>query len=58
MKLLMESTRSMSLLVLFNMDRFLVPLLIIAALFLAGALFDYATSSRPACALIAPLRGR
>ena len=43
MKLLMESTRSMSLLVLFNMDRFLVPLLIIAALFLGGALFDYAT---------------
>ena len=43
MKLLMESTRSMSLLVLFNMDRFLVPLLIIAALCLAGAFFDYAT---------------
>jgi len=42
MKQLMESTRSMSLLVLFNMDRFLAPLLIIAALFLAGALFDYA----------------
>jgi len=43
MKLLVESTRSMSLLVLFNMDGFLVPLLIIAALFLAGALLDYAT---------------
>ena len=43
MKLLMESTRSMSILVLLSMDRFLVPLLIVAALFLAGSLFDYAT---------------
>lgn len=43
MKQLIESTRSMSLLVVLNTDRFLVPLLIVAALFLAGALFDYAT---------------
>jgi hypothetical protein len=41
MKLLMEGTRSMSLLVLFNTDRFLMPILIMGALFVAGALFDY-----------------
>ena len=41
MKLLMEGTRSMSLLVLFNTDRFVMPILIMTALFVAGALFDY-----------------
>jgi hypothetical protein len=43
MKQLMESTRTVSLLVQFNMDRFLVPLLIVAALFLSGAVLGYAT---------------
>lgn len=44
MKLLSDSTRGISLLVHLNMDRFLVPLLIVAALTLAGMIFDYATA--------------
>jgi len=42
MKLLMDSTRGVSQFVQLNMDRFLVPLLIVAALFLAGMIFSYA----------------
>ncbi len=43
MKLLAESYREVSLVVLTNMDRFLVPLLIVAALLLAGNVFSYVT---------------
>lgn len=43
MKLLMESTRGVSVFVRLNTDRFLVPLLIVAALFLSGMVFSYAT---------------
>lgn len=43
MKHLLDSTRTMSLLVRLNMDRFLVPLIIVAALFLSGSLLGYAT---------------
>jgi hypothetical protein len=43
MKTLMDSTRSVSLFLQLNMDRFLVPLLIVAALFLGGVVFSYAT---------------
>ncbi len=43
MKLLAESYREVSLVFLTNMDRFLIPLLIVAALLLAGGLFSYAT---------------
>jgi hypothetical protein len=43
MKQLMQNTRGVSLLVALNMDRFLVPLMIVAALFMAGAMFGYAT---------------
>jgi hypothetical protein len=45
MKTLLNSTRDVSLFVQLNMDRFLVPLLIVAALFLGGMLFSYATVS-------------
>ncbi|MCR9067309.1 MAG: hypothetical protein NXH79_00550 [Rhodobacteraceae bacterium] len=43
MRLLAESYRGASLIVFSNMDRFLVPLLIVAALLLAGSLFSYVT---------------
>lgn len=43
MKTLMDSTRGVSLFLRLNMDRFLVPLLITAALFLGGMIFSYAT---------------
>lgn len=43
MKLLLNSTRGVSVVVSWNMDRFLVPMMIVAALFLAGHLFGYAT---------------
>ncbi|WP_275403040.1 hypothetical protein [Roseicyclus persicicus] len=39
----MDSTRGVSQFVQLNMDRFLVPLLIVAALYLAGMIFSYAT---------------
>ncbi|MEQ8368221.1 MAG: hypothetical protein RIB61_16095 [Roseicyclus sp.] len=45
MKLLAESTRGVSLFLVLNMDRFLVPLLIVAALTLAGMIFGYATTN-------------
>jgi hypothetical protein len=41
MKTLMESTRGVSILVKLNTDRFLVPLLIVAALFLAGLVLSH-----------------
>jgi|GEM_PF-2048913 hypothetical protein len=43
MKSMMDNTRSVSAFLQLNVDRMLVPLLIVAALFLAGALFGYAT---------------
>jgi len=43
MKLIAQSTRGFSAFLALNMDRFLVPLLIVAALFLGGMLFSYAT---------------
>lgn len=43
MKVITKSYRSVSALFLLNMDRFLVPLLIMAALTLAGWIFSYAT---------------
>jgi hypothetical protein len=43
MKLLIDGTRGVSTFVQLNMDRFLVPLLIVAALFLAGMVFSYAS---------------
>lgn len=43
MKTLMNSTRGFSVFLQLNMDRFLVPLLIVAALFLGGMIFSYAT---------------
>ena len=43
MKTLMNSTRDLSLFVQINIDRLLVPLLIVAALFLSGMIFSYAT---------------
>lgn len=43
MRSLIDSTRGVSVLVQLNMDRFLVPLLITAALFLGGMIFNYAT---------------
>lgn len=42
MKTLMNSTRGVSQFFQLNMDRFLVPLLIVAALFLGGMLFSHA----------------
>jgi hypothetical protein len=41
MKTLMESTRGVSILVKLNTDRFLVPLLIVAALFLSGLVLSH-----------------
>jgi hypothetical protein len=43
MRTIMDNTRSVSVFLQLNGDRLLVPLLIVAALFLAGALLDYAT---------------
>lgn len=43
MKALIDGTRGVSVFLQLNMDRFLVPLLIVAALFLGGMLFSYAT---------------
>lgn len=43
MKTLMDSTRGVSVIFRLNGDRFLVPLLIVAALFLSGMIFSYAT---------------
>jgi hypothetical protein len=43
MKTLTHTTRGVSVLISLNMDRFLVPLLIVAALFLGGMIFGYAT---------------
>jgi hypothetical protein len=43
MRHLTESTRTISILLELNLDRFLVPLLIVAALFLSGMVFNYAT---------------
>lgn len=43
MKTLLDSTRGVSMFVQLNMDRFLVPLLIVAALFLGGLIFNYAS---------------
>lgn len=43
MKTLTQTTRGVSVLISLNMDRFLVPLLIVAALFLGGMIFGYAT---------------
>ena len=43
MKTLLDNTRGVSLFVQLNMDRFLVPLLITAALFLGGMIFSHAT---------------
>jgi len=43
MKTLMESTRGVTVFVQLNVDRLLVPLLIVAALFLSGMLMGYAT---------------
>lgn len=42
MKHLLHNTRGLSHLIVLNMDRFLVPLMIVAALFMAGAMFGYA----------------
>lgn len=41
MKTLMDGTRGVSIFVKLNTDRFLVPLLISAALFLAGMVFSH-----------------
>lgn len=43
MKTLTQTTRGVSVLISLNMDRFFVPLLIVAALFLGGMIFGYAT---------------
>ncbi len=43
MKAIFESTRSVSAFLQLNVDRLLVPLLIVAALFLSGMIFGYAT---------------
>lgn len=43
MNYIAEKTRGLSALLAVNFDRFLVPLLVVAALFLAGQLFGYAT---------------
>lgn len=43
MKTIMDNTRSVSVFLELNSDRLLMPLLIVAALFLAGAIFSYAT---------------
>ena len=44
MKAIAETRRSLSFLFKVNVDRLLVPLLIVAALYLAGAIFGYATT--------------
>ena len=41
MKLLLQSTRGVSVLVAYHMDRFVMPLVIVAALGLAGAMLGY-----------------
>jgi hypothetical protein len=41
MKLLLQSTRGVSVLVVYHMDRFVMPLVIAAALGLAGAMLGY-----------------
>lgn len=43
MKAMTATTRGLSVFISLNMDRFLVPLLIVSALFLAGMIFGYAT---------------
>ncbi|MBF9060738.1 hypothetical protein HKCCSP123_16275 [Rhodobacterales bacterium HKCCSP123] len=43
MKTIMENTRGVSVFVQLNVDRLFAPLLIMTALFLAGAMFGYAT---------------
>jgi hypothetical protein len=43
MKTLTDTKRGVSVLISLNMDRFLVPILIVSALFLAGMIFGYAT---------------
>lgn len=43
MRTIMENTCGVSVFLQLNGDRLLVPLLIVAALFLAGALLGYAT---------------
>ena len=44
MKGLMQRSQVISGLAYLNMDRFLVPIVILAALTLAGMIFDYATT--------------
>lgn len=43
MKTLTQSYRSLSVFMQLNVDRLIVPLLVVAALLLAGQLFSYAT---------------
>lgn len=43
MRLIANGYRGVSALILLNMDRFLIPLLIMGALTVAGWLFSYAT---------------
>ena len=43
MRLLAQSYRGATIVFAANMDRFLVPLLIVAALLLAGSVFSYVT---------------
>jgi hypothetical protein len=43
MKLIAHSYRGVSALIVLNMDRFLIPLLVMGALTIAGWLFSYAT---------------
>ena len=43
MKTLIDNTRGMSVFLQLNMDRFLVPLLIVAALLLGAMLFSHAS---------------
>ncbi len=44
MKVLVQRSQVFSGLIFVNMDRFLVPIVIVAALTLAGMIFDFATT--------------